>query len=192
MQENIETFYPKNINEWRTWLEKNHNIKKSIWLIYYKKDTNIPTITWSQAVDEAICFGWIDSTARSIDNEKYMQYFSKRKPTSVWSKINKEKVERLSSQNLITPAGYASIEIAKKNGSWEILDTVEEYKIPEDLEIEFMKKENSKDFFISLNKSTQKSILQWLVLAKKDETRKQRIIEIVNCADQKIKPKQFR
>jgi len=143
-------------------------------------------------VDEALCFGWIDSTARPIDDEKYMQFFCKRKPNSVWSKINKEKIKRLIDAELITEAGFESIEIAKQNGSWNILDEVEELIIPEDLEKEFETKPGSKDFFLSLSKSVRKAILQWLVLAKQPATRQKRIYEIVELASQKLKPKQFR
>jgi uncharacterized protein YdeI (YjbR/CyaY-like superfamily) len=92
LEQEFETFCPKSRQEWRKWLEDNHLDKQSIWLIYYKKKTNIPTVTYSDAVDEALCFGWIDSKAKSIDEQKSMQFFSKRKVKSVWSKVNKDKV----------------------------------------------------------------------------------------------------
>lgn len=152
----------------------------------------MPTLSWSEAVDEALCFGWIDSTRKTIDEEKFIQFFSKRKPNSVWSKINKEKVQRLIDERLMTPAGYESIERAKQNGSWAILDDVEELIIPNDLEKEFKTKLGSKDFFLSLSKSVRKSILQWLTLAKQQETRQKRMSEIAELASQKLKPKQFR
>src|SRR5688572_32384261 len=94
-KKDLETFCPANPQQWRHWLQQHHAKKQSIWLIYYKKKTNVPTITWSEAVDEALCYGWIDGTKRSIDDEKFMQFFSKRKPGSSWSKINKEKVQQL-------------------------------------------------------------------------------------------------
>jgi uncharacterized protein YdeI (YjbR/CyaY-like superfamily) len=190
--ENTESFYPKNQQEWRQWLEENHVSKQSVWVIYYKKSTKIDTITWSDAVDEALCFGWIDSTAKSVDAETFKQFFCKRKPNSVWSKINKEKVRLLIEKGLMTQAGYDSIEKAKQNGSWTILDEVEELIIPDDLEKEFDTQPGSKDFFLSLSKSARKAILQWLVLAKQQETRQKRIAEIVTQAAQKLKPKQFR
>ncbi|MDR7212527.1 YdeI/OmpD-associated family protein [Flavobacterium piscis] len=188
----LETFCPASQQEWRDWLKENHNSKQSVWLICYKKQTNIPTIFWSDAVDEALCFGWIDSTRKTIDNEKFIQFFCKRKPNSVWSKINKGKVERLIKEGVMAPAGYESIEKAKQNGSWIILDDVEELLIPEDLEKAFENQKNSKEYFLSLSKSVQKSILQWLVLAKRPETRQNRINEIAELASQKLKPKQFR
>lgn len=191
-KEEIDTFYPSTQADWRAWLQENHLSKQSVWLIYYKKKSKIPSISWSEAVDEALCFGWIDSTARPIDDEKYMQFFTKRKPNSVWSKINKDKVEKLIATGKMSQAGFESIEKAKQNGSWTILDEVEELIIPDDLEAAFQANEGSKDFFMSLSKSVRKAILQWLVLAKQQTTRQKRINEIAELAAQKLKPKQFR
>ena len=193
MSENqeIEIFYPTSRQHWRLWLQEHHSIKTSIWILFYKKKTNLPTLTWSEAVDEAICFGWIDSTKKTIDTESYRQFFSPRKVDSGWSKINKAKVLQLENDNLITQAGYKSIEVAKKNGSWNLLDSIEELVIPPDLESALLLKPIAKDFFESLNKSTKKSILQWLVLAKKPETRIKRITEIVDSLALRLKPKQF-
>lgn len=192
MEKEIETFYPTNRQEWREWLLKNHNKKQFVWLIYYKKKTNIPTLTYSEAVDEALCFGWIDSKSKPIDNEKFMQFFSKRKPKSVWSKVNKEKIERLTSEGIMTKAGFDIIEIAKQNGSWTILDEAEALIIPRDLDDELEKRPKAKTYFISLSRSDKRNILQWLILAKRQETRLKRITEIVELADQNLKPKQFR
>lgn len=187
----IETFSPTSRENWREWLAVNHRSKQSIWLVYYKIQANIPTVSYNDAVDEALCFGWIDSTKKSLVNDTFMQFFSKRKPNSVWSKINKGKIQRLIDEGLMTEAGFESIEKAKQNGSWSILDEVEELIIPEDLENEFNTKAGSKDFFLSLSKSVRKAILQWLVLAKQAETRQRRITEIAELASQKLKPKQF-
>jgi uncharacterized protein YdeI (YjbR/CyaY-like superfamily) len=185
----IETFYPTSQREWRLWLQNNHIVKQSVWLICYKKGTKKPTIAWSEAVDEALCFGWIDSVRKTLDEEKFIQLFSKRKTKGTWSKVNKEKVKHLIDIGLMTKAGLASIERAKQNGSWTILDEVEELIIPKDLEAAFKTKQNSKDFYLSLSKSVRKAILQWLVLAKRPETRLKRITEIVELAEQKLKPK---
>ncbi|MCB9205508.1 MAG: YdeI/OmpD-associated family protein [Flavobacteriales bacterium] len=177
--------------EWREWLEDNHHTKHSIWLICYKKSSDKPTLAWSDVVDEALCFGWIDSTRRSIDEESFMQYFGRRKPNSMWSKINKEKVEKLIADGRMTKAGLASIEVAKQNGSWNILDQVDELIIPDDLEIAFSKHTGSKDFFQSQSRSVKKMMLSWIVLAKRDETRQKRINEIAECASRETKPKHF-
>jgi uncharacterized protein YdeI (YjbR/CyaY-like superfamily) len=191
MEKEIEIFYPKNRQEWREWLQDNHNKKQSVWLIYYKKKSNIPTVIYSEAVDEALCFGWIDSKSKPLDEHKFMQFFSRRKEKSVWSKVNKEKIERLTRECLMTKAGYEIIETAKQNGSWTILDEAESLIIPADLEKEFQKRNNAKEYFLSLSRSDKRNILQWLVLAKRQETREKRITEIVELADKKQKPKQF-
>jgi len=178
-EKEIETFCPSNRQEWRQWLHEHHQSKQSVWLVYYKKKTNIPSITWSEAVDEALCFGWIDSTAKPLDEEKYMQFITRRKPKSVWSKINKDKVQRLIEEGMMMPAGYASIDIAKQNGSWSILDEVEALIIPPDLEMGFAAQPGSKEAFLSLSKSAQKALLYGLVLAKQAATREKRIGEVV-------------
>jgi len=192
MEKEIETFYPKSRQEWREWLQNHHDKKQAVWLIYYKKKSNFPTVIYNDAVDEALCFGWIDSKAKPIDEHTFMQFFSRRNKKSVWSKVNKEKIERLTNEGLMTKAGFDIIEIAKKNGSWTILDDAEALIIPEDLEKEFQKRIKAKDYFLGLSRSDKRNILQWLVLAKKQETRAKRIFEIVELADQNLKPKQFR
>lgn len=191
-QDETATFCATSRQDWRQWLEDNHSSSQSVWLVYHKKKTNKPGITWSEAVEEALCFGWIDSLRKSMDDDTFMQFFCKRKPNSVWSKINKEKVLRLAEDGLMTQAGYASIETAQQNGSWTILDEVEALIIPKDLEKEFNSKPGSKDFFLSLSRSVRKAILQWLVLAKQEATRQKRISEIAELASQRLKPKQFR
>jgi uncharacterized protein YdeI (YjbR/CyaY-like superfamily) len=187
-----ETFYPTNREEWRLWLKNNHSSLTSVWVIFYKKNAQLPTISWSEAVDEALCFGWIDSTKKTIDKERYIQYFSRRKPNSIWSKINKEKVAKLIQNDLMTKAGFDSIEIAKQNGSWTIMDDVEKLIIPNDLKKELESNPNSKEYFWSLSKSKRKEMLAWIVLAKRTETREKRIKEIAECANKNLKPKQFR
>lgn len=188
----MNSYCPKDKEDWRNWLEKNHLIKDSIWLIIHKKASPNPNLTWSEAVDEALCFGWIDSTKKSIDNEKYIQYFCKRKPRSNWSKVNKDKVKILIEQGLMKEAGRKSIEIAKENGSWTILDDVEALVIPEDLKEEFGKHKGSREYFDSLSKSAKKILLYWVISAKRKETRQKRVLEIAENASQKLKPKQFR
>ena len=187
----IETFYPRSKKEWRNWLAKNHLKKDAVWLVCYKKNADKPTITWSESVDEALCFGWIDSIKKKLDEERSIQFFSKRKPKSTWSRINKEKVIKLIENGLMTEAGLNCINIAKQNGSWEILDIVEDLTMPGDLEKALKTKTNALNYFLSLSKSVRKAMLQWLVLAKRPETRQKRIDEIVEKASKNQKPKQF-
>ncbi|HEY3403839.1 MAG TPA: YdeI/OmpD-associated family protein [Ohtaekwangia sp.] len=187
----IETFCPASVQEWRRWLKKNHRSKPAVWLMLYKKDSDKPVIRWSDAVDEALCFGWVDSKRKPLDEEKFLQFFSLRKPRGTWSKINKEKVKQLIGEGRMTEAGMASVELAKKNGSWSILDAVEKLTIPKDLAAAFKKEPGSKSYFKRLSKSVRKMMLQWLVLARRPETRQKRIDEIARLAAKHQKPKQF-
>jgi uncharacterized protein YdeI (YjbR/CyaY-like superfamily) len=188
----VEDSCPHNKKDWRKWLELNHNYKEAVWLIFYKKKSPNYNLSWSESVDEALCFGWIDSTKKTIDSEKYKQYFSKRKAKSNWSKINKDKVKTLIDQGLMQNEGYKSIEFAKENGSWTILDGVEALEIPEDLKSEFANYKGSMEFFDSLSKSVKKGLLYWVISAKRKETRQKRIFQIVENASRNLKPKQFR
>lgn len=185
----IETFYPKSKKEWRKWLEKNHVIKDSIWVLCYRKSANKPTVSWSDSVDEALCFGWIDSVKRKLDDERSIQFFSKRKPKSTWSKINKIKVQGLIEAGLMTEAGMKCIEIAKQNGWWNILDEVEELIVHKDLEAAFKLNTAAEEYYISLSKSNKKIILQYLVMAMREETRQKRIVELVGLFEKGLKPK---
>lgn len=191
-KELIETFYPKSRQEWREWLQENHDKKQSVWLIFYKKKSNISTVVYSEAVDEALCFGWIDSKSKPIDEQKFMQFFSRRKANSVWSKVNKDKIDRLTRDGLLTKAGFEAIQKAKQSGYWTILDEAEALIIPKELDDEFKKMPNAKAYFLGLSRSDKRNILQWLTLAKRQETRQKRIVEIVELAAQNLKPKQFR
>lgn len=187
----IETFYPQTIEQWRKWLQDNHHRDQGIWLIQYNKKSGKPTISWSDAVDEALCFGWIDSLKKKLNEEASIQYFGKRKPKSTWSKINKQKVEKLIAENRMTNAGLITIKTAKENGSWEILDSVEELIIPDDLMLALSNRVDAKEFFHSLSKSIKKMMLYWVISAKRPETRQKRILEIAEAAERKEKLKQF-
>ena len=189
--EETEIYCPANQQEWRKWLEKNHQQKNSVWLVIHKKNTANTNLSWSQAVDHALCYGWIDSTKRTIDAERYKQYFCKRKAVSNWSKINKEKVTYLTKKDLMAQAGHKSIAIAKANGSWTILDTVEALEIPADLAEELKKRKGATEFFVALSKSGKKQLLYWVISAKRKETRQKRIQEIAENAGKNQKPKQF-
>jgi uncharacterized protein YdeI (YjbR/CyaY-like superfamily) len=182
MNKNTKQFYPDSKAAWRDWLAENHVTEDGVWLIFYKKKSGIPSLTWSEAVDEALCFGWIDSIKKSIDEQKYKQYFGKRKPSSTWSQINKAKVAELLDAGLMTEAGMKCVDIAKKNGMWTLFDDVEKLIIPEELEEEFRKRPGSKEFFKSLSESLQKGMLGQIVMAKRPETKTKRILEIAESA----------
>jgi len=174
-----ETFCPAGREEWRQWLQENHREKEAVWLIYYSKASGVPSVLYSEAVDEALCFGWIDSKRLSLGDGRYKQFFCPRKPRSGWSKVNKEKVQRLIAEGCMTEAGLACIERAKQNGSWTLLDEVEEVKIPDDLALAFRQKPGTRKAFLSLSRSVRKIMLSQLVFAKRPETRSKRIQAIL-------------
>lgn len=179
-----DIFCPTSQTDWRIWLMENHDKKQSVWLIFFRKSTGIPSLTWSEAVDEALCFGWIDSTKKSIDAQRYIQYFSRRKPKSTWSKVNKDKVKLLIDNGLMTNVGLKCIEIAKENGTWTILDDVENLVIPDDL-AKALKENNAMEYFQNLTKSVKKMMLHRVLFAKRLETKKKRIAEIVEELSEK-------
>jgi uncharacterized protein YdeI (YjbR/CyaY-like superfamily) len=184
-----EIFYPTTPAAWRRWLEKKHITARAVWVVFYNKSSKKKSITWSQAVEVALCYGWIDSKKIKIDETSSHQFFSRRKPNSTWSKINKQKVEQLIAEGKMKQAGIDAIEVAKRNGSWELLDKVEELLIPDDLANAFAQCREAAIFYSTLSRSVRKAILQWLTLAKREETRKQRIVEVVTRAKQNLKPR---
>lgn len=188
----IQTFHAKTRKEWRKWLEKNHQSEKSVWLIIYKKESDTQSVYYPEAVDEAICFGWIDSKPNKRDEHSYYQFFAKRNPKSNWSKVNKEKVAILLEQGLMHCSGLEMIEIAKHNGTWTALDEVENITIPEDLKKFFSKNKTAFENWENFPRSSKRGILEWIMNAKKPETRRKRIEETVSLAEKNIKANHYR
>lgn len=184
-------FCPQDLKSWRNWLSDNHLTQASVWVIFYKKNTKGPYISWSDAVDQAICFGWIDSTRKSLDEERFAQLYTKRKVKSAWSKVNKEKVNRLEALGLITEAGKSCIEEAKRNGAWNAADEIENLVIPDELNLAFQKDQTLQQQYDSYSKSTRKYILHWLTAAKRVETKAKRLQVIVETLKSGKKPTFF-
>ena len=182
---NLNVIEARNRKEWREWLQKNHLTSPGIWLIYYKKDSGKPTISYEEAVEEALSFGWIDSKANALDEERYMQIFTPRKMGSIWSKSNKQRVKKIIEQGLMTPAGLEKIEAAKKDGSWNFLDDIENLVIPLDLKEALDSNETAKNNFEAFSDSIKKQILYWIKSAKREVTRKNRIEKIVDACCRK-------
>lgn len=191
MYNGVETFHAKTRADWRKWLEKNHLTEKSVWLIIYRKESDIPSIYYPEAVDEALCFGWIDSKPNKRDNNSYFQFFSKRNPKSNWSKVNKEKVDKLIAQGLMQSKGLEMIEIAKQNGTWTALDEVEKFTIPDDLKELFEKNKTALENWEKFSRSSKRGILEWIMNAKRPETRKKRIEETVSLAEKNSKANHY-
>lgn len=175
----IESHYFKTDTEWRQWLSKNYDIDKGIYLIFYKLKHENLSMRWEEAVKVALCFGWIDSTAKSLGNGKRRQYYCKRNPKSVWSGLNKKYIEALTRERLMHDSGFKAIEIAKQNGSWTALDDVENGLIPKAFQVAFDKQPNAFANFNNFAPSYRKNYLYWLKQAKREVTRTKRIAEII-------------
>jgi len=173
------TYYAKDRKAWRKWLDRNHATSTAVWLIYYKKDSGKTRVPYADAVEEALCFGWIDSTVNPIDEDSYMQLFTPRKAKSGWSKLNKERIARLIEQGLMMPAGMEKIDTAKKNGSWEKLDGIEAFAIPDELKKAFKANKNAEQYFGTLSNTTRKMILHYISTAKRQETKDKRVAEMM-------------
>lgn len=180
-------FYFKNDGEWREWLEENHSSSKGIFLIFYKVENSEESMRWEEAVKVALCFGWIDSTVKSLGNGKRKQIFSPRNDKSVWSALNKKHIKELLKDNLMHPFGLEKIKIAKNNGSWTALDAVEKGIIPEDLQQAFDKNSTAFTNYKNFAPSYRKSYLYWLHQAKREATREKRITEIIFLCKKNIK-----
>ena len=187
MKDGRPCFYAKSRQVWRKWLEENHNSQASVWLIIYKKESASPSVYYPEAVDEALCFGWIDSKPNKRDSESYYQFFSKRKPNSNWSKVNKDKVARLLKQGLVATAGLEAIRIAKERGTWTALDEVEQLLVPPDLQKLFDKNKTAAGYWEKFPPSAKRGILEWIMNAKKPETRLKRIQQTVELAEKNTK-----
>ncbi|MCE2733393.1 MAG: YdeI/OmpD-associated family protein [Flammeovirgaceae bacterium] len=186
------SFYAKDLAAWHKWLAENHNLKEFVWLILFKKNSKTPCITLQDAIDEALCFGWIDSKPNKRDAESYYLFFAQRKPKSVWSKINKEKVKRLLAEGRIQKAGLRKIEQAKKDGSWDILNEIEELIMPEDLKTALDKNRKANEYFEAFPPGIKKGIYQWIISAKKTETREKRIETTVQFAAENKRANQWK
>ena len=188
----LERYYAKDRSDWRRWLEKNHATSPGVWLIYYKQTTGQPHVAYSDAVEEALCFGWVDSKPNVLDDERYMQLFSPRNPKSPWSRLNKQRVEKLIEQGLMTEAGLKLIEAAKQNGAWTVYDTIEDLTMPEDLEQALAANPTAYDNFQAFSNSSKKNILWWIQSAKQPATRSKRIEETVALAAVNKKANHYR
>ena len=172
---------------WRKWLERHHADHGPIWLASWKKNTK-HYLPYADIVEEALCFGWIDSTARGLDAERSMLMMAPRKPKSVWSAPNKERVERLEAAGLMTPAGRAKIDAAKADGSWTALDAIERLEMPADLDAALRAVPGGRDCYDGWPPFIRKQTLYWVGQAKRDATRAQRIAEIVEAAARGERP----
>lgn len=173
---------PNSRAEWRQWLAANHQSSAGVWLAVGKKGGTRTSLRYDDAVEEALCFGWIDSTVRKLDADRFRGLYTPRRPGSNWSPSNKARIERLTSAGLMMPAGLAAVATAKANGSWTLLDEIEALVIPDDLELALAATPNAADGFAALPQSQRKIALYWIATAKRPETRARRIAETIAAA----------
>jgi uncharacterized protein YdeI (YjbR/CyaY-like superfamily) len=172
---------------WRAWLETNHATSKGAWLVTWRARSGHAGLGYDAAIEEALCFGWVDSTGGRVDDERGRLYFAPRKPRSVWAASNKERVARLTAEGRMTPAGLAAIERAKANGSWEILDSVERLEIPDDLAAALNALPPAAGNFAAFPPGARKMMLGWVAQARRPETRAARISSIAEAAARNVR-----
>lgn len=177
--------------QWRAWLEANHARVGGVWLVTYKKGSGKPYLDYAAAVEEALCFGWVDSKPGKLDDESTMLYYAPRKPGSGWSRPNKERIERLTAANLMAPAGLARVEAAKADGSWSALDAAEALEVPVDLNASLDADPDARRNFDAFPRSAKRGILEWVYAAKRPETRARRVEETARLAAQNVRANQW-
>jgi uncharacterized protein YdeI (YjbR/CyaY-like superfamily) len=183
----IKAVYAKTRKAWRQWLAKNHSKEKSVFLIVYHKASATSSVYYDEAVEEALCFGWIDSTRYKRDAESSYLYFARRRPGSKWSKLNKERVAKLIKSGLMTQHGQAFIDLAKEKGIWDAENHSEHTVMPRDLQVLLKKNKAAWKNYQAFPPSAKKNILGWIANAKRPETRQNRIVKAVTLAAKNIR-----
>lgn len=177
---------------WRDWLTANHTRSAGVWLVTFKKHTRNKYLSNDDIVEEALCFGWIDSLPRKLDEDRTMLWLAPRQPGSGWSKLNKERVERMIAAGLMTPAGLEKIEAARQDGSWNALDAIEALEIPPDLGAALDAYPAAREYFEAFPRSAKRGILEWIANAKRPDTRARRIAETARLAQENQRANQWR
>lgn len=186
------SIHPQDRAAWRAWLAANHTRAEGVWLITRKKAAGGPEVTYDEAVEEALCFGWVDSKPGKLDDERTMLYFAPRKGRSGWSRPNKERVERMIAAGLMTPAGQAKVDAARADGTWELLDSAENLEIPDDLAAALDGYPAARANFEAFPRSARRGILEWILQAKTPATRAKRVAETARLAEENRRANQWR
>lgn len=188
----LPVLYVRNRKALRNWFAKNHEKQNALWVVRYKKGSGVPCIKYEEIVEEALCFGFIDSTVNKLDDERSVIYVARRKPKSVWSNTNKERVERLIKEKLMLPSGLEKIETAKANGSWDAITSSQNYEMPAALAAALQKNKTAKKYFEAFPPGVKRYIYQWICLAKTEVTSQKRIQETVTLAAKNIRANQYK
>lgn len=184
--------HPLTRDEWRAWLEEHHTRREGVWLVSYKKATGQPRVEYEAAVEEALCFGWIDSKGAKLDDERTMLWFAPRKPRTGWSASNKARIERLMAAGRMAPAGLAKIQAAQQDGSWTALDDVEALEVPPDLAQALAAYPSAAGYFDAFPRSAKRAILEWISIARTPATRAKRVEETARLAAENKRANQWR
>jgi len=181
----MKQIYLKTRTDWRNWLIQNQNNNSGIWLVFYRKHSGKLTLEYDAAVEEALCFGWIDSIIKKLDNERYVRKFTPRRSNSRWSELNKKRVRKLMKQGLMTKSGATKVTEAKKSGLWEQSGQPEiSFEIPREFESVLAKNKKAKIFFDQLAHAYQKQFIGWISVAKRQETKDRRVGESIALLEQ--------
>jgi len=186
----MRTLYAADRGQWRGWLRDNCETADEVWLVIQHLGGATASVRHDDAVKEALCFGWIDSRARKHDGQSWCLRFTPRNPRSAWSNVNRELVDRLTAQGLMTPHGQAAVDLAKRTGTWSMLADAQHGVVPDDLRQQLAADEAATDHFDAFSPSTKRAILEWIARAKRAETRQRRIARTVECARQNVRPGQ--
>ena len=178
---NMKTIEVKDRAEWRSWLAANHDKETEIWLVYYKKASGKPTIQYEDSVEEALCYGWVDSIIKKLDDERYVRKFTPRKETSQWSPSNIKRVEKMIKAGLMTEHGLKLVKAGKRSGQWDqpTQKPSLKFEMPEEFAAALRKNPKAKQTFENLAPTYQKQYLGWILTAKRAETREKRIKESI-------------
>ncbi|WP_134765489.1 YdeI/OmpD-associated family protein [Nocardioides sp. 1609] len=174
--------HPETLEQWRAWLAAHHARGSGVWVYQWRRATGRPAVGYEEQVVEALAWGWIDSTAGTVDEQRARMWFAPRRPTSGWSRPNKQRVERLYAEGRMQPAGRAVLDLAHVNGSWTLLDDVEDLVVPPDLEAALAERPGARAHWDSFPPSTRKQMLTQVVTARKPETRAARIARFADAA----------
>jgi len=185
-------FHPRTRADWRRWLARNQGRSSGVWLVYWKKASGRKRVAYSDAVEEALCFGWVDSLPRALDRNRSMLLFTPRNARSSWSKANRDRVRRLVAAGRMAPAGLAAVKAAKASGAWESLEAVESFRPPGDLAEALRASPAALEHFRAFPPSSKKIILSWILGAKRPETRRRRIMETVRLAARGLRANHWR
>ena len=189
VQDDAEQFQPANLAEWSAWLAAHHDDTPGVWLVTHKQSTGRAAFDYEAAVIEALRWGWVDSTQRTVDDQRTMMWYAARRPGSVWTRRNKVRVAALEAAGRMQPAGQAAVEAARASGMWTLMDDVEDLVVPDDLATALAARPGAREHWGAFPPSARKQALAWIVLAKRDETRAARVADVAASSARGERPR---